>query len=155
MEFRAGSLCEPRLAKEWYIVSFWEGRMKGFSTSFRVMGVGLALVATLLAQPPQDKTGCSQGPEFVPLRQPHFLPAALGQEVRYNSVSPEVYRGVGFPGADDLGNMFQFKRDFEEYFCGARRLDFARSLNPSLQDFKTWLARNKSAIPIAPGAASA
>jgi hypothetical protein len=51
--------------------------------------------------------------------------------------------------------MFQFKRDFEEYFCGARSLAFARSLNPSLQDFKTWLARNKSAIPIAPGAASA
>ncbi len=79
---------------------------------------------------------------------------ALGQEVRYNSVSPEVYRGLGFPGADDLGNMFQFKRDFEEYFCGARSLAFARSLNPSLQDFKTWLARNKSAIPIAPGALS-
>jgi hypothetical protein len=129
--------------------------MKGFRSWFRVMGVGLALVATLLAQPPQDKTGCSQGPEFVPLRQPHFLPAGLGQEVRYNSVSPEVYRGLGFPGADDLGNMFQFKRDFEGYFCGARSLDFARSLNPSLQDFNTWLARNKSAIPIAPGAASA
>jgi len=80
---------------------------------------------------------------------------ALGQEVRYNSVSPEVYRGLGFPGADDLGNMFQFKRDFEEYFCGARSLAFARSLNPSLQDFNTWLARNKSTIPIAPGAASA
>ena len=33
---------------------------------------------------------------------------------------PEVYRGFGFPGADDLGNMFQFKRDFNEDFCGAR-----------------------------------
>jgi uncharacterized protein YbjT (DUF2867 family) len=80
---------------------------------------------------------------------------ALGQEVHYNSVSPEVYRGLGFPGADDLGNMFQFKRDFEEYFCGARDPAFARSLNPSLQDFKTWLARNKNAIPLAPNAASA
>ena len=37
---------------------------------------------------------------------------ALGQEVRYNGVSPDVYRSLGFPGADDLGNMFQFKRDF-------------------------------------------
>jgi hypothetical protein len=50
--------------------------MKGFSSWLRVMGVGLALVATLLAQPPQDKTGRSQGPEFVPLRQPYFVPAA-------------------------------------------------------------------------------
>jgi uncharacterized protein YbjT (DUF2867 family) len=80
---------------------------------------------------------------------------ALSQDVRYNSMSPEVYRGLGFPGADDLGNMFQFKRDFEGYFCGARSPAFARSLNPSLQNFKTWLTRNKNAIPIAPSAATA
>jgi uncharacterized protein YbjT (DUF2867 family) len=76
------------------------------------------------------------------------LTRALGQEVRYNDVPPEVYRGFGFPGAEDLGNMFQFKRDFEQYFCGARDLDFARSLNPSLQTFDGWLAQNKSRIPL-------
>ncbi len=80
---------------------------------------------------------------------------ALGQEVRYNSVTPEAYRAFGFPGAEDLGNMFQFKRDFEEYFCGARSVAFSQSLNPELQDFKTWLMRNKSAISIEPSAASA
>lgn len=79
----------------------------------------------------------------------------LGKEVRYCSVPPEVYRGFGFPGADDLGNMFQFKRDFEEYFCGARSPDFARGLNPSLQNFKTWLIQNKNAIPLEDAAASA
>ena len=51
---------------------------------------------------------------------------ALGRGVVYNAVPPEVYRGFGFPGADDLGNMFQFKRDFNEYFCGARSLDVSR-----------------------------
>ena len=76
---------------------------------------------------------------------------ALGREVRYNSVTPEAYRAFGFPGADDLGNMFQFKRDFEEYYCGARSLDFSRSLNPSLQTFDAWLARNKSRIPLEEG----
>jgi len=73
---------------------------------------------------------------------------ALGQEVRYNDVPPEVYRGFGFPGADDLGNMFQFKRDFNEVFCGARNPDVARALNPALQTFDKWLAQNKSRIPI-------
>ena len=73
---------------------------------------------------------------------------ALGKEVRYNSVSPEAYRAFGFPGAEDLGNMFQFKRDFNDVFCGARSLDFSRSLNPSLQTFDTWLAKNKGRIPI-------
>jgi uncharacterized protein YbjT (DUF2867 family) len=76
------------------------------------------------------------------------LSKALGQEVRYNDVPPEVYRGFGFPGAEDLGNMFQFKRDFEAVFCGARKLEVSRALNPSLQTFDRWLARNKSRIPL-------
>jgi uncharacterized protein YbjT (DUF2867 family) len=76
------------------------------------------------------------------------LTRALGREVRYNAVTPEAYRGFSFPGAEDLGNMFQFKRDFEKDFCGARSLEFSRSLNPALQDFDTWLDRNKSRIPL-------
>jgi uncharacterized protein YbjT (DUF2867 family) len=75
------------------------------------------------------------------------LTRALGQDVRYNDVPPEVYRGLRFPGAEDLGNMFQFKRDFEQVYCGARNLDVARALNPSLQTFDRWLAQNKSRIP--------
>ena len=76
------------------------------------------------------------------------LTRTLGQEVRYNDVPPEVYRSFGFPGAEDLGNMFQFKRDFNEYFCGARNLEAARALNPGLQTFDVWLARNKTRIPL-------
>ncbi|HEV2083875.1 MAG TPA: NmrA/HSCARG family protein [Gemmatimonadales bacterium] len=76
------------------------------------------------------------------------LTRALGQEVRYNSVPPEVYRSFGFPGADDLGNMFQFKRDFNEYFRGARDLGFTRTLNPELQSFEGWLAEHKDQIPL-------
>jgi len=73
---------------------------------------------------------------------------ALGQEVVYNAISPEVYRGLGFPGAEDLGNMFQFKRDFNDDFCRARSIEFSRSVNPALQTFDTWLARNKNRIPV-------
>ena len=76
------------------------------------------------------------------------LTKALGQEVRYNDVPPEVFRSFGFPGADDVGNMFQFKRDFNQDFCSARNLDFSRTLNPALQTFEKWLAQNKSRIPI-------
>jgi len=76
------------------------------------------------------------------------LTHALGQEVRYNDVPPEVFRGFGFPGADDLGNMFQFKRDFNDYFCGARDPAFARSLNPELQTFERWLSAHKDEIPL-------
>ncbi len=76
------------------------------------------------------------------------LTKALGQEVGYNAVTPEVYRSFGFPGADDLGNMFQFKRDFNAYFCSARDLDVSRALYPSLQTFEQWLDRNKGRIPL-------
>jgi uncharacterized protein YbjT (DUF2867 family) len=73
---------------------------------------------------------------------------ALGTEVIYNAVSPAVYRGFGFPGADDLGNMFQYYTEFEQEFSGARSLETARSLNPALLDFKSWLAKYKDRIPL-------
>ena len=70
----------------------------------------------------------------------------LGNEVVYNDVPPDVYRSFGFPGADEMGNMFQFKRDFEEDYCKARNLEFARSLNPELKSFDNWLSANKELI---------
>ncbi len=76
------------------------------------------------------------------------LTKALGREVVHNALTPEAYRALGFPGADDLGNMFQFKRDFESDFRGARNLEFSRSLNPALQTFDQWLEKNKDRIPI-------
>ncbi len=76
------------------------------------------------------------------------LTRALGQEIRYNNVPPEVYRSFGFPGADDLGSMFQFKRDFNDYYVGARSLAFSRSLNPELMTFAQWLERYGHEIPL-------
>ncbi|MCH8247762.1 MAG: NmrA family NAD(P)-binding protein [Bacteroidetes bacterium] len=73
---------------------------------------------------------------------------ALDQEIAYNAVEPDVFRSFGFPGAEDLGNMFQFKRDFEDYYCGVRNLDVSRSLNPDLKTFDVWLEEKKDLIPI-------
>ncbi|NCC27612.1 MAG: NmrA/HSCARG family protein [Gammaproteobacteria bacterium] len=75
------------------------------------------------------------------------LSDAFGEAVRYRAIPPDVYRGLGFPGADDLGNMFQFKRDFEADFCGARDPAVARALNPALKSFRKWLEINKDRIP--------
>jgi len=76
------------------------------------------------------------------------LTKALGQKVVYNAVAADTYRGFGFPGADDLGNMFQFKRDFQKEFLGARDLKLSRELNPELQTFRSWLAGNADKIPL-------
>ena len=75
------------------------------------------------------------------------LSKALGEEVAYAYVPPEVYRTFGFPGADDLANMFQFKRDFGAAFCALRDVAFSRSIHPALQSFSTWLGRNGGRIP--------
>ncbi len=76
------------------------------------------------------------------------LTKVLGEEVRYNEVTPEVYRSFGFPGADDLGNMFQFYRDFEEVCTSTRDIKFSKELNPGLQNFETWLKGNVKKIPL-------
>jgi len=95
-----------------------------------------------------NKTVGIAGEHLTGQQMASALTEALGQEVRYNNVPPEVYRSFGFPGADDLGNMFQFKRDFNDYYCGARNLQFSRSLNPELQTFQEWLAVHKNEIPL-------
>jgi len=76
------------------------------------------------------------------------LSKALGQEVRYNAVTPAAFRGFGFPGAEDLGNMFQFNGEFEQDCCDARNISETKTLNPELLTFDRWLAQNKSRIPL-------
>ncbi len=76
------------------------------------------------------------------------LSKALGEEVVYNEVTPDQYRGFGFPGADDLGNMFQFYRDFDEVCNSTRDVKFSRVLNPDLKSFDVWLAENANKIPL-------
>jgi len=76
------------------------------------------------------------------------LSKALGQEVVYNEISPEQYRNLGFPGADDLGNMFQFYRDFAEVCNRTRDVKFSKELNPELQSFDKWLAKNAQLMPL-------
>ncbi len=76
------------------------------------------------------------------------LTKAVGQEIVYVAVPPAVYRGFGFPGADDLGNMFQYKHDFNEQYCAARDLAFARALNPTLLTFSQWAEKYAKAIPL-------
>ncbi|MEP7000200.1 MAG: NmrA/HSCARG family protein [bacterium] len=73
---------------------------------------------------------------------------AIGKPVRFNSVTPEVYRGFGFPGADDLGNMFQFYHDFESVCNSMRDVERARSLAPGIQSFDQWLAQHAQQLPL-------
>jgi uncharacterized protein YbjT (DUF2867 family) len=76
------------------------------------------------------------------------LSRAFKEDVAYIPVPFDAYRQLGFPGAEDLGNMFQFKHDFQDVFVGARDLALSRRLNPKLHTFDQWLVGNVSRIPI-------
>jgi uncharacterized protein YbjT (DUF2867 family) len=74
------------------------------------------------------------------------LAQALGREVLYEAVPFETFRHYGFPGADDLGNMFQVQHDFNEAFCDARDVELSRALNRRLQTFEQWLAAHAQQV---------
>jgi len=73
---------------------------------------------------------------------------AFGEVVTYQAVPFDVYRGLGFPGAGDLGNMFQFFHDYADEVSAARDVQSSRALNPQLQNFDQWLTENKARIPL-------
>ena len=72
----------------------------------------------------------------------------LDKDVVYQEVTPAVYRSFGFPGADDIGNMFQFYRDFDHVCNETRDVKKSREINPELQSFDQWLSKNASRIPL-------
>ena len=77
------------------------------------------------------------------------LGKALGKPIRYVAVPPDVYRNLGFPGADELGNMFQIDAEFQERFMAARDLRETRALDPALLTFDAWARKHKREIPTA------
>jgi uncharacterized protein YbjT (DUF2867 family) len=73
---------------------------------------------------------------------------ALGREVGYADVPFDVFRGLGFPGAEDLGNMFHYQALEGQAFLDSRSVQRSRELNPALQSLDAWLAANAAKIPM-------
>ena len=73
---------------------------------------------------------------------------ALGKRVNFFDVPFDAYRGLGFPGAEDLGNMFQFQSILGDEFQGYRDAKRSRQLFPAMQNFTAWMTAHKANIPI-------
>jgi len=76
------------------------------------------------------------------------LTKSLGELVVYNKIPAATFRSFGFPGAEDLGNMFQFYDDFEKEVNKVRDVGFSKQLNPELKTFGQWLEKNGKLIPL-------
>mmetsp|Transcript_27461 Transcript_27461/g.88268 ORF Transcript_27461/g.88268 Transcript_27461/m.88268 type:complete len:321 (+) Transcript_27461:68-1030(+) len=68
------------------------------------------------------------------------MSSALGVTVNYQAVPIEVFAGFGFPGAEDLANMFGLFQN-TKFMFGRYSLEETKALNPSTQSFEEWLAK--------------
>jgi uncharacterized protein YbjT (DUF2867 family) len=100
---------------------------------------GLELVGRAVGIAGDHPTGAQMAAE---------LSKALGRTIVHAAISPAEYRAFAFPGADDLGNMFQFYAEFEQQVCATRDVAVSRSLNPRLQTFAQWAQANRGRIPV-------
>ncbi len=73
----------------------------------------------------------------------------LGRPVAFHDMPFDDYRALGFPGADDMGNMYQWQAIAGQEFLDQRSTDTARALNPELLTFDAWLEVNAAQIPVA------
>ncbi len=73
---------------------------------------------------------------------------ALNEPVTYNKIPAAVFRGFGFPGAEDLGNMFQVYDEFADELNRTRDVSRSKELNPELLNFDQWLQQYAARIPL-------
>ena len=83
------------------------------------------------------------GPEYAAAFSRH-----LGAPVSFYDMPFDDFRALGFPGADDMGNMYEHHAILGEEFRRHRSPEVARALNPALQSFDLWLRANASRIPL-------
>jgi uncharacterized protein YbjT (DUF2867 family) len=114
-------------------------------SSFAIFARGHELVGKSIGIAGEHLTGAQMAQQ---------LALALGEPVRHVALKPSQYAALGFPGADDLANMFRFKTEFERLYCASRSVGCTRELHPGVQTFAQWLATHAARIPIDPRAAA-
>jgi uncharacterized protein YbjT (DUF2867 family) len=106
-------------------------------TAYGIFKRGTSLTGETVSIAGEHLTGAEYAAAFADL---------LGEPVHYYPVPYDGFRAAGFPGAEEIGNMFQYYAEFDDEFTGRRDLGVVRDLNPDLQTFKAWLTANKDAF---------
>jgi uncharacterized protein YbjT (DUF2867 family) len=108
-------------------------------TAFAIFKAGDSFVGETVSLAGDHLTGAQYAAKFG---------AALGEQVRWQSVPFDVFRSLDVPGAEEMGNMFQYYSDFDRELTGARDLARLRELNPALRSFDDWLADNTAKLQV-------
>jgi membrane dipeptidase len=72
-----------------------------------------------------------------------------GADIRYTYAPRETFAALGFPGAEDLADMFEYYR--LHIPSRMRDIDTCRAIAPELQSFETWVARNEGKLRVTLG----
>jgi uncharacterized protein YbjT (DUF2867 family) len=105
-----------------------------------VADIGRA-VNTIIERGP-DLDCCGISSETISVAEmANVLSDVSGCQVTYVDMDPEEYRQLEFPGAKELGNMFQYKRDHNQEFCNRRDVKWlSKEWTPC--SFYEWAQRN-------------
>jgi uncharacterized protein YbjT (DUF2867 family) len=105
-------------------------------TAYGIFKRGTELVGQTISIAGEHLTGTQMADTFTKV---------LGEPVAYFPLPFDMLRAQPFPGAVELGNMFQYYAEVPE-FKQARDLEEVRGLNPDLQTFEQWLTSHKDAF---------
>ncbi|HEX2833164.1 MAG TPA: NmrA/HSCARG family protein [Thermoanaerobaculia bacterium] len=100
------------------------------------------LIAPMFEQPEQyiGKTVKLAGDEIPPAQYAEALSRATGKNVQYAHVPRETFAALGFPGAEDLADMFEYYR--LHIPSRVDDLQTCRAIAPDVQSFATWTANH-------------
>jgi uncharacterized protein YbjT (DUF2867 family) len=100
------------------------------------------VVAALFGRPDDfvGRTVGVVGDDRPPAAYAGIMARVLGERIEYRYVPREAFAALGFPGAEDLANMFEFNR----LHVPSRRgdLEESRRLYPEIQTFEAWVRAN-------------
>jgi uncharacterized protein YbjT (DUF2867 family) len=80
------------------------------------------------------------GDELPAARYAEVMSQATGKTIRYGHIPRETFAAFGFPGAEDLADMFEYYR--VHIPSRADDIQSGRAIAPDLQSFETWMTRN-------------
>lgn len=105
-----------------------------------------AVVAAVFEQPDRyrGRVVGIVGDDLPGQKYAEIMSSVLGVDIRYHHVPHEVFAAFGFPGAQELANMFEVQR----LHVPGRAADLAesRQLHPQIQTFADWLGRHAEAF---------
>ncbi|MEU7588282.1 NmrA/HSCARG family protein [Micromonospora sp. NPDC049230] len=70
----------------------------------------------------------------------------LGEKVVYRPVPHDMFRAYGFPGAVELGNMFQYYTEFPDSYLGNRDVERTHQLSPNWLSLPSFLTRHRDRL---------